>query len=80
MNALQESTTNRRVKSIENVLEYYHILYIKFTHWGRDKMVDILQTTCLLIPMGPIDNKQASVQKMAWRVADNKALYEPKVV
>ena len=41
MNALQESTTNRRVKSIENVLEYYHISYIKFTHWGRDKMVDI---------------------------------------
>ena len=67
------------------------------THWGRDKMVAIFQTTfsnafCLMkmyefrlrfywnvVPMGPVINIPALLQRMAWRLIGDKPLSEPKV-
>ena len=65
------------------------------THWGRDKMAAIFQTTfsnalfewkyrikisLKFVPKGPIDNIPALVQIMAWRRPGDKPLSEPMMV
>ena len=58
----------------------------RLTHWGRDEMDDILQTTFssafswTFVPMGPIDNIPALVQIMVWRRQGAKPLSEPMKV
>ena len=63
---------------------------IGLTHWGRDEIDDILQTTFSIwisikispkfVPKGPINNIRALVQIMAWRRPGDKPLSEPIVV
>ena len=65
------------------------------THWGRDKMAAISETTfsnafswvnfrlkfsLKFVPKGPIKNIQALVQIMAWRPPGDKQLAEPVMV
>ena len=64
------------------------------THWGRDKMDAISQTTLSntflrmkmlelwlkFVPEGPINNIPALVQIMAWRHPGDKPLSEPMLV
>ena len=65
----------------------------QLTHWGRDKMDAISQTTfshencCILIEFslkyvrkGPIDNNLDLVQIMAWRRPGDKPLSEPMMI
>ena len=65
---------------------------ILLTHWGRDKMADVFQTTFsngfsymkiyefrlifLFIPRGPFNNIPALIQIMAWRRPGGKPLSE----
>ena len=72
--------TNQRERSPQQLLS---------THWGRDKMDAILQTTVSrafssmikfslkYVRKGSIDNNQALVQIMAWRRSGDKPLSEP---
>ena len=68
------------------------VRYILLTHWGRDKMAAVSQTTLSnafswmrisikislkFIPKGPINNIPALVQIMAWRRPGDKPLSEP---
>ena len=67
---------------------------IVLTHWGRDKMAAVFQTTFFLnenvwvsikislkfAPKGSISNIPALVQIMAWRLPSDKPLSEPMVV
>ena len=61
------------------------------THWGRDKMAPIFQTTFSIafswikislkfVSNGQINNIPALVQIMAWRRPGDKPLSEPRVV
>ena len=64
------------------------------THWGRDKMAAIFQTTVWngfswmkmhefrlkFVPNGPINNIPSLVQIMAWRRPGDKPLSEPVLV
>ena len=60
-------------------------LYLR--HWGRDKMTNISTFSsplilkkyeCLtFVPKGQISNIPTLVQRMAWRRANDKPLYEP---
>ena len=65
----------------------------ELTHWGRDKMAAVSQTTLSnafswmkmlefrlrfkFVPKGPINNIPALVQIMAWRRSGDKPLSEP---
>ena len=53
------------------------------THWGRDKMASVFQTTLsnafsskTIVPNGPIDNITPMVQIMAWRRPGDKPLFD----
>ena len=58
------------------------------SHWGRDKMAAVSQTTLskafswmkMFVPKGPINNSPALVQIMAWRQSGDKPLSEPMMV
>ena len=69
-------------------------LCVALTHWVRDKMTAIFQTTfsnafswmkmyefrLKFVPKGPINNIPALVQIMAWRRPGDKPLSEPMMV
>ena len=66
---------------------FYHVNWASYlTHWGRDKMAAISQTTLsnafswMKLPKGPINNIPALVQIMAWRRPGDKPLSEPMMV
>ena len=76
-----------------SLFRYVDDLLSKLTHWGQDIMADIFQCIFLneyvcnsikialeFVPKGPINNIPALVQKMAWRRAGDKPLYEPMMV
>ena len=78
---------------------FYHFwgsskdVFIALTHWGRDKMATVWQTTLSnafsrmkmydfrlrfhFVPKGPISNFPTLVQIMAWRRLGDKPLSEP---
>ena len=69
---------------------------VPLTHWGRDKMAAVSQTTLSnllnenviistkislkFVPKGPINKNPALVQIMAWRRSGDKPLSEPMLV
>ena len=76
---------------VSTVIE--HRIRSVLTHWGRDKMAAVSQTTLsnafswmkmlefrLRFPKGPINNIPALVQIMAWRRSGDKPLFEPMMV
>ena len=54
------------------------------THWGRDKIAAISQTTIIMsqkfVPKSPINNIPALVQIMAWRRSGDMPLYESMMI
>ena len=73
------------------ITKLYAIYFL--THWGRDKMAAIFQTTfssvfswmsikisLKIVPKGPINNNPALVQIMAWRRSGDKPLSDPMMV
>ena len=43
----------------------------------NEKFVILIQISIMFVPMGPINNKSASVQVIAWRRAGDNSLPEP---
>ena len=83
-----------RLRFIKEILIPVRLsLFSELTHWGRDKMAAISQTTLSkpfswmkmfefrlklkLVPKGPLDNIPALVQIMAWHRLGDKPLSEP---
>ena len=80
------------LKMSSSKYQLFCLSLIMLTHWGRDKMASISQTTlsnafCWIkmislnfVPKGPINNIPALVQIMAWCRSGNKPLSEPMMV
>ena len=85
------------MKCLPSLFELYiqvHLLISNnmslLTHWGRDKMATISQTTLSneilikislkFVPKVPINNIPSLVQIMAWRRPGDKPLSEPMMV
>ena len=45
----------------------------------NEKFYILIQISLKFVPEGPIDNKSALVEVMAWRLTSDKALNEPSL-
>ena len=93
-----DSSGNNAIPAYETqccTWRFINKLHKYLTHWSRDKLAAIFQTTfsnaffkwiCMIkislmfVPKDPNDNVPALVQIMAWRRPGDKLLSEPKLV